>query len=274
MEIKSYLPRAICIYLTTHCYLSCKHCFLTENKSINKFTLKFNDVSRILDDAAKHKTYIVQLTGGDPLLHPDCFEIISAIKKRNMMPLLGISGINIKDETVERIQQAGIPSIQLSLDGPNEEVNSLYRGKNIFQEVIKSSRKLINAGVKVNISIVIDKNNISFIEDFLKFCIEEGFYKIKIAPRTPIPSMREELKEVLLSEKELSNLIIRVKKFESTQNRKNWAMFATEINNTNNNAMARLVIYANGDIHLSEYGKLIGNINNTLPSKAFTSYLY
>lgn len=267
------LPRAICIYLTSYCYLKCKHCFLVENETLNKYQIDYDDIIRILDDAQKHNVFMIPITGGDPLLHPDCFKIINAIKKRNMMPLLGLSGMKITDDVVVKIKKAGVPNVQLSLDGPNEEVNAYYRGKNVFDEVLTSAEKIIQAGIKVNLSIVIDRNNINFLEEFLRLCLNKGIFKVKIAPRTPIPSKVEELKDILLNDEEVINLSARARAFEVANELSNWLVIAQNFKlKEKYEKPSGIIIFANGNIHISEYDDAIGNIKTNLPSEVFTNY--
>ena len=270
------LPKSICLYLTSKCYLSCNHCFLVENETLNKFTLRYETIISILDDAKKGNVFMIPLTGGDPLLHPDCFKIVNEIKKRNMMPLLGISGVQVNKDIANMIKKSNIPSVQLSLDGHNEQINSRYRGPGVFQQVVETIKLLNKKRINVNVSFVADKNNFKYIDDFLELCLTLSAFKVKIAPRTPIPAKKEELKSVILDMNEIKFLNERCEQFQLDNGLTNWIMIpdfypAEKVSSIDQ--INALIVFANGDVHLDEYEKPIGNVNGNLLSEIFENYL-
>ncbi|SHK29901.1 radical SAM protein [Paramaledivibacter caminithermalis] len=153
------LPISAIVYLTHKCSLECKHCFLTDSGKLNKNELSYKSMITVLDDFMNNKVCMVAYTGGDPLLHTRLFDILNETKKRGMLPLLGLSGIGVTKEIAEKIYNSGVRCVQVSLDGSNEKINSLFRGKNVFDDIINSI-KLVNKAPFNNIAWLLPINNI------------------------------------------------------------------------------------------------------------------
>lgn len=81
------------------------------------------------------------ISGGDPILHNNCFEFINKIRKSGMLPVLGISGTGLNDEIIETIRNANVGCVQVSLDGTTEYENSFFRDKGSFNEIITNIKK-------------------------------------------------------------------------------------------------------------------------------------
>ena len=70
-----------------------------------------------------------------------------------------------------KIKKEGVSCVQVSLDGPNEDINSIYRGKGVFENVISSIKNLKKASVKTNLAISLDKYNYDYLEEMLESSI-------------------------------------------------------------------------------------------------------
>ena len=80
-----------------------------------------------------------------------------------------------------KIKKEGVSCVQVSLDGPNEDINSIYRGKGVFENVISSIKNLKKASVKTNLAISLDKYNYDYLEEMLELAHSLNIYKVKLA---------------------------------------------------------------------------------------------
>ncbi|EOV9527566.1 radical SAM protein [Bacillus cytotoxicus] len=87
MNEKLLLPQSISLYVTYNCQLSCEHCFLTQTGKLNKYTLDIESIKRVIDEAHKHNVFLVAISGGDPLLHPNIYEILEFLQQKGIVAL-------------------------------------------------------------------------------------------------------------------------------------------------------------------------------------------
>lgn len=255
----SKLPTCVVVYLTDYCKLKCKHCFLSQNNCINKNMIDFGIIKKLLLTFKENNVFMVAFTGGDPMLHPQIFEILSLTKKMNMLPLLGISGNNITDNFGELIFKNGVRCVQIGLNGSNEILNDSYRGKGNFLEVINAVNILKRNNVNVNLAFCLDKNNVSDLENMLILAKKLNIYKVKIEFwNCTKPSIYNKNNELNFNEKE--NVRIICDSYMDKNNKFGWIQYPKSSSALSNIHKNSLVVMANGDVKNNEMGKTLGNI--------------
>jgi MoaA/NifB/PqqE/SkfB family radical SAM enzyme len=95
------------------CNLACTYC--NEFDDFSK-PVPLEEMKRRLDDLARLGTAIVTISGGEPLLHPDLDDVIRHIRKRGMIAGLITNGYLLVPERIERLNQAGLEHLQISID--------------------------------------------------------------------------------------------------------------------------------------------------------------
>ena len=132
-------PVCVVIYLTDYCKLKCKHCFLTQTSQLNKNMIEFNKLKKLLRTFKENNVFMIAFTGGDPMLHPEIFDILNYTRDLGMLPLLGISGTDISYDIAKKIYESGVRCVQVGLNGSNAKLNDYYRGNGSFT---KNSNKI------------------------------------------------------------------------------------------------------------------------------------
>ena len=127
--------------VTRRCNLQCVHC-----RSSSKLTAEKNpDCStlsayQILDDIASFSKPVVVLTGGEPLLREDVFDIAKHGTKIGLRMCLATNGTLITPEICEQIKSSGIKMVSLSLDGATEKTHDDFRHQQgAFAATIKAA---------------------------------------------------------------------------------------------------------------------------------------
>ncbi len=174
------LPMAVSICVTDHCPLSCRHCLYLQACRLNKNMLAYRDLEPVLDEMQRSKVYLVPVTGGEPLVHPELLDILRGISSRGMLPLMGTSGIGLKKGMAERFYEAGVRCIQVGLNGSRAEVSDPYRGPGTFVEAMGSVRLLQEAGINVNLAFCFDGSNFHDMRSCLELAYGAGAYRVKI----------------------------------------------------------------------------------------------
>lgn len=157
--------------LTYNCNLRCEMCdlplrHLDFEKNTNKKALTLKDYQKVIDDFAAIGTSGLALSGGEPMLHPDLYEIIKYARKRELVVQMTTNGWFINEETVLKLFEAGLNTISISLDGASAQThNKIRRNEKSFEKatnaisLIHKLRKIEKNSIKLNISSTLGKNN-------------------------------------------------------------------------------------------------------------------
>ncbi|MCO8645825.1 radical SAM protein [Burkholderia multivorans] len=160
MRVSSpFLPQTISLYITYRCLSRCRHCFLVENDKIGRYELPLERCLAIIDEARAHHTYMLVLSGGEPLLHRDFGRIVGHARNAGLLPLIGLTGTGVTDEHIRTLCRHGIPSVQVSLDGATARTNDAIRGGGSLNEVCDAIVRLQAAGLKVNLALCLHEQN-------------------------------------------------------------------------------------------------------------------
>jgi MoaA/NifB/PqqE/SkfB family radical SAM enzyme len=164
-------PFLVHIIPMRRCNLDCTYCNEFDDVS-DPVPLK--EMKRRLDHLAGMGTSIITISGGEPLMHPELDEIIRHIRKRGMMAGLITNGFFLNRERIERLNDAGLEHLQISIDNA------------VPDEVSKKSLKTLDgrlemlsewAVFQVNINSVLG-SGVKNSEDALKIArraLELGF---------------------------------------------------------------------------------------------------
>jgi len=205
-EIKfSHNQDSLYIYLTNNCNLKCKHCYMYSGKpKINELEKEewFKIIKNAADNGIKHITF----TGGEILTYKDWYEVLSFTKKNSITITVLTNGTIWSKEDIKRCKNI-IDEIQISLDGVDEESNSIIRGEGAFEKTLKTIKHFVKVGIKTSVSTTPTLDNLFYIEekyiDFVKSLLNEvkseNLY-FKIAQKL-IPGREIDLKEYIKNKK-------------------------------------------------------------------------
>lgn len=116
------------LMVTYKCNMQCIMCDLWRRKVENE--LSFNEIKKIVDDLSYLGVSGIALSGGEPLVRKDIFDIIKYIKSKKIPVAMSTNGLLLaKKETTDILFESGIDSIALSLDSVNPELHNRLRGK-------------------------------------------------------------------------------------------------------------------------------------------------
>ncbi|MGC8230959.1 radical SAM protein [Pseudobacillus badius] len=167
-----YTPEAMQIELTQQCPLRCRHCYVYAAPEKVK-RMSYEVANRILDQASEMGVSNIVLTGGDPMMHPQFWDLFERATNFHNVNLL-TSGYLIDQKAARRIADYRNVSVQISVDGIAETHNS-FRGKSdAFKRTIKAFEFLQNYNAKVIWAMTVTPNNISELEECIKFAKELG----------------------------------------------------------------------------------------------------
>ncbi|WP_106767666.1 radical SAM/SPASM domain-containing protein [Paenibacillus faecalis] len=163
----------VLITLTERCNLTCKHCSMNATSIKNDDKLSYEDIIRIIDQLKELEVKKVILTGGEPMVRNDFFKIIKYIKENTQLSIGVMTNATLinKDNIDELVKYSD--SLDISIDGVDEETCSVIRGKGVFNRVISVVKMLKNRGYEnIALSMVETPNNSRFVKKFYELCKE------------------------------------------------------------------------------------------------------
>ena len=100
------------------CNLSCGYC--NEYDKVSE-PVALEAMKARLDRLASFGTLIVTVSGGEPMLHPEIYEIITHIRSHGMMAGLISNGYYLTRKRIEKLNDAGLEYLQISIDNVNPD---------------------------------------------------------------------------------------------------------------------------------------------------------
>jgi len=168
------------IEITDKCNLNCPLCFAQTEGS---FSLPFEKVKDMIDLYVKCEgsPEVLQISGGEPTVHPDIFKILEYVGEKGISyPLLNTNGIKLADrdfarrvsETMENnVSYKGVPIIYLQFDGFDDDIYRTLRGRPLLDVKMKALENCAEFGMNVTLvpSIVkgVNDHQIGAIAEFM-----------------------------------------------------------------------------------------------------------
>lgn len=174
-------PYNISWEVTAACNLRCRHCCFSGQTYNPDEDLSRECALNLVNDFIEHDVIKVMLTGGEPLMRPDIFEIISLLKSHNIIIELTSNALLFTEDSAKRLGSLFNPLcdyIQVSIDGATPEVHEQTRGKNTFYKTIENIKLLIKNGINVTLNSVITSNNIHQMSELYRLASKLGVKKI------------------------------------------------------------------------------------------------
>jgi AdoMet-dependent heme synthase len=180
------------LHLTERCNLHCSHCYQT---GCGKEELSLAEIRQLLaelTDMLKAWTAAYQLefatslnvTGGEPLLRPDLFAILEAMRSHGFAVYLLTNGTLIDAEGAARLAALEVKGVQVSIEGP-EEIHDAIRGKGSFAASRRGIGHLVAAGLPVTLNATLSELNGDRFREMIAICTSFGAQQLGFSRLVP-----------------------------------------------------------------------------------------
>jgi len=174
-ESKKESLRLVAWETTRNCNLACLHCRASATHGPFSGELDTQAALRLLDQITEVGKPIVILTGGEPLLRPDIFEIAQYGTNKGLRMVMAPNGTLITETTVRQMIDAGIKRISVSLDGASRGSHDRFRGvEGAFDGALRGIKLAKDAGLEFQINTTITKTNLDEIPLIQDLAVELG----------------------------------------------------------------------------------------------------
>lgn len=177
-------------HITHRCNLRCSHCYQDDYFAFADraaFENVLSQYERLLN-AYGFRGHI-NITGGEPLLHPDFYWLLNEIKQRNMTFAVLTNGTTLTLRDARRLKRLGALYVQVSLDG-SQSAHDAIRGDGSFERALNGIRALKTAGIYTDVSFTVGCGNRGELKDLARLCKRLGVDKLWF-DRVIIPKERD-----------------------------------------------------------------------------------
>jgi len=167
--------------LIRRCNLNCKHCYALSADTDFMGELDTGEVYGVMDDLKRFGVPVLILSGGEPLLRPDIFEISCHAKAMGFYVGLSTNGTLIDEGNIESIANVGYDYVGISLDGIGDTHDAFRRHEGAFNASLQGIRLCRQEGIKVGVRFTMTLDNASELPDLIKLCEDEGVEKFYLS---------------------------------------------------------------------------------------------
>lgn len=172
LPTEKYVPLIISWNVTRKCNLACSHCYINaakENQSKpSADELTTEQGKMLIDQIAEVSRPMLVLSGGEPLLRKDIFELIRYGTEKGLKMAMGSNGSLIDSNIAKKLKDAGIKTISISLDSTIPEKHDEFRGvKGSWQKAIDAIKVLRENGILVQVNTTLTQDNYNEIDDLM-----------------------------------------------------------------------------------------------------------
>jgi AdoMet-dependent heme synthase len=187
--------------LTRSCNLACVHCRASAESGPYAGELSTDECKRVMGEIAEVGKPVIILTGGEPLLRADIFDLAAYGTAKGLRMVMATNGTLMTPESVERMKASGIQRISVSLDGPTPETHDAFRKvKGSFEGSLRGIALAREGGLPFQVNTTITKINLHLVPDMLRLAVDLGAVALHIFLLVPTGRGKE------LREQEISAL--------------------------------------------------------------------
>ncbi len=160
--------------LTRSCNLRCIHCYTDSEAKKYSGELSSEESRSVVDDLAAFGVPAVLLSGGEPLVRHDFWDLSAYARSKGLRLTLSTNGTLIDKPTAQRLKDVGFSYIGISLDGIGP-TNDHFRGKEgAFQAAVQAFRNCKAVGQRVGLRLTLTRHNAKDLPKIFEFLEAEG----------------------------------------------------------------------------------------------------
>jgi AdoMet-dependent heme synthase len=173
---------------TAGCNLECIHCRrLDVSQQLMKTDMTTEESVAFIDQLAAFAKPILVLSGGEPLFRPDIFQIATHARDRGLPVALATNGTLIDEPMAQRIIEAGIRRVAISIDGADGTTHDNFRRQaGSLAAALRGFRHLRRLGMSMQINCTVTRHNVHQIDQLYAMALELGTDALHLFMLVPV----------------------------------------------------------------------------------------
>ncbi len=167
--IMSPPPRLVYWEITKRCNLRCAHCRAVPQTSASPEELSLAEGFKLIDGIAEVGRSILVLTGGEPLLRRDVFDLATYGNRRGLPMALATNGTLVRRNVARDIVETGFKRVSISLDGPDAATHDDFRQvPGAFDKAVDGFIHLKELGMSMQVNTTVTVRNRERLDEIHK----------------------------------------------------------------------------------------------------------
>jgi heme d1 biosynthesis protein len=167
--------------LIRRCNLTCKHCYSISADTHFKGELDEQQVYTVMDDLKTYGVPVLILSGGEPLLRDDIYDISRHAKAMGFYVGLSTNGTLIDESNIQKIADVGYNYVGISIDGIKQTHDDFRRMQGAFDASLKGIRLCHENNIKIGLRFTLTQDNAHELPELLKLMEQENVEKFYLS---------------------------------------------------------------------------------------------
>jgi radical SAM protein with 4Fe4S-binding SPASM domain len=173
----TYRAYSVSWNLTQRCNLECAHCYLSAFAGADtRAELSTAECRRIIDGIAEvNPNVFLILTGGEPLLRKDIFDIAAYAADKRFTVVFGTNGVLLREREAQRMRASGVLGASISLDSTDAGKHDRFRHlPGAWEGAVRATRVLKDAGFDFSLHMSVTDWNVAEVPAMIDLARELG----------------------------------------------------------------------------------------------------
>lgn len=202
------MPRLVFWELTSACNLKCIHCRACPAEERSPDELSTEEGTRLIDQIASFTKPVLVLSGGEPLVRPDVFEIAKYASSVGLRVALATNGTLVTPEIASLAKESGIQRVSVSIDGPDAESHDGFRRvPGCFEAAWRGVENFKAAGMPFQINTTVTRHNVESLPEILDLAVERGASALHIFLLVPAGCGKEIADDEMVTPEEYEGVL-------------------------------------------------------------------
>jgi radical SAM protein with 4Fe4S-binding SPASM domain len=175
--VEPYTAYSVSWNLTQRCNLECAHCYMSAFAGADtRGELTTAECRRVIDEIAQiNPNVFLILTGGEPLLRRDLWEIAAYAAEKRFTTVLGTNGVLLREREATLMRAHGVLGASISLDSTDPARHDAFRHlPGAWQGAVRATRTLRDAGLDFSLHMSVTDWNVGEVPAMIDLARELG----------------------------------------------------------------------------------------------------
>jgi radical SAM protein with 4Fe4S-binding SPASM domain len=163
---------------TKTCNLECVHCYANAEKVHFANELTTAEARTMIEDLAMLNVPALLISGGEPLVRPDIFELAAYAMSLGVRVTFSTNGTLITKEKAKRIADIGVTYVGISIDGDQKRHDRMRARAGAYRDALRGIRNCRDAGIRVGVRFTVTQDNVGEIDSVFRLVEEEGIGRL------------------------------------------------------------------------------------------------
>lgn len=205
---QNFIPRLIFWETTAACNLKCVHCRASAVDFRSPDDLSTAESFTLLDCIASFAKPVIVLSGGEPLVRDDLFDIASYGSSLGLRMVLATNGTLVNPEIAGKIKDCGVQRVSVSIDGATAESHDRFRRqKGAFGSSMIGIENLKSQALPFQINVSITRQNLDEIPAIVDMAIALGAVAVHIFLLVPTGCGKEIAAEEMITPEQYEQVL-------------------------------------------------------------------